>query len=277
MVPGGGHSSGEPRGWRAVVWLATTLLALMLLVIAADQLLRPDAFPVRHIRISGQLSHVKPEVIQQAVLPHARGNFFTVNIDRLERVATTLPWIYKATVRREWPRTMHVRVQEQQPIARWGESGWLNRDGEIVQLPLVPGMERMALLTGPAGTSRDVAQRYRQWGSILATSGMRIKSLTLSERRAWQLQVRLPPRVSAVAVTTESTWDDGAILDIVIGKHDIDARVTRFARALAAAPGPQWLHAQRVDLRYPNGFSVQWMPGVEYPVQPASTTEPDQA
>lgn len=276
-MSGGGHSSGEPRGWRAVVWFATSLVALTLLAIAADQLLRPDAFPVRQIRISGKLTHVKPEDIQQAVLPHARGNFFTVNIDRLERVATALPWIYKATVRREWPRTMHVRVQEQQPMARWGESNWLNSDGEIVQLPLVPGMERMALLTGPAGTSRDVAQRYRQWGSILATSGMRIKSLTLSERRAWRLQVRMPTQVSTVAVTTESTWIDGAILDIVIGKHDIDARVTRFARALAAAPGPQWLQAQRVDLRYPNGFSVRWMPGVEYSDQPMSTTEPDQA
>jgi len=263
------HSIAERDGRRVVVWLATVLLASALIGIATDQLLRPDAFQVENIRVSGEFVHVRPQAVEQRVLPYAQGNFFAVDIDRIERVAESIPWVHSATVRREWPGTIHVVVGEQRALARWGETAWVNSEGEVVELPIERDLEVLPVLHGPPDASRRVVERYRQWGALLAGSGVQIKSLTLSARRAWTMQIRVSQAVTVIANEPSDALGGTHSLTLVLGRHDVDARLTRFARVLSAVPGPHWTRAQRIDLRYPNGFAVKWNPGVEY--APSST------
>jgi len=271
------HSIAERDRGRVVVWLATVLLAAALIVIATDQLLRPDVFQVENVRVSGEFVHIQSQAVEQRVLPYAQGNFFGIDIDRIQRVAESMPWVHRAVVRREWPGTIHVAVSEERALARWGETAWVNSEGEIVELPGDRDLEMLPILHGPSDASREVVERYRQWGAVLAGSGVQIRSLALSARRAWTMQIRLPQAVAAIANESSDARGGMHSLTLVLGSHDVDARLARFARAFTATPGPHWTLTQRIDLRYPNGFAVQWNPGVEYTPSEATSEQPNDA
>ena len=42
-----------------------------------------------------------------------------------------LPWIYKVNTRRRWPAEIEVVLVEQRPLARWGDTGYLNHQGHF--------------------------------------------------------------------------------------------------------------------------------------------------
>lgn len=51
-------------------------------------------------------------------------------------------------------------------------------------------MARLRLLDGPAGTSREVMERFAQFSSLFGESSQRPVELVLSPRLAWQLRLK---------------------------------------------------------------------------------------
>lgn len=234
--------------------LASVLAALLLLTAGAgvlvDRVFRPDAFPVENIRIVGGSHHLDPSAVERTVLPLVRGNLFALDLRRIAAAAETVPWTYRATVHRRWPRTVEIRLEEQHLLARWASDGWLNRDGDVVAVPQFDDRE-LPVLSGPSGTHREMLTRYRQWSRALSASGLQIDELVLTARRAWKARLL----IVTDAIDGES---DARELTVIIGKHDADARLSRFARVYAGVDNDIWSQAAEVDLRYPNGFAVRW-------------------
>lgn len=234
--------------------LASVVAALLVLTAGAgvlvDRIFRPDGFPVEHIRIVGDFSHLDPSAVERTVLPLVRGNLFALDLRRIAAAAETVPWTYRATVHRRWPTTVEIRLEEQRLLARWASDGWINRHGDVVAVPHFDDGE-LPVLSGPPGTHREMLERYRQWSRALSASGLQIDELVLTARRAWQARLLTVPD----AIDGES---DARELTVIIGKHDADARLSRFARVYAGVADDIWSQAAEVDLRYPNGFAVRW-------------------
>ena len=62
--------------------------------------------PFKVVRIDGQLRYLDRLQIERAVDGEIRGNFFTVDVERVHRAARDLPWIDRVSVRRVWPQTL---------------------------------------------------------------------------------------------------------------------------------------------------------------------------
>src|SRR3990170_3320144 len=71
------------------------------------------------------LHHVNRLTVKGAAIPRIRGNFFTANLDTVRTAFEGVPWVRKATVRREWPNKLVVTVEEHEPLGTWGENGRL--------------------------------------------------------------------------------------------------------------------------------------------------------
>jgi cell division protein FtsQ len=147
--------------------------------------------------------------------------------------------VYQAKVQRVWPDSLRLQIEEQQPIARWGGQGFINRFGEsfVPEEPVaaagLPG------LAGPAGQEIRVLEQYQQASALLAPVGMKISRLELDDRRAWHLQL-----------------DSGVQLEI--GRVKVWQRLQRLVYAYAAVFDGRMDGVQHIDLRYSNGFSVYW-------------------
>ncbi len=224
---------------RTLSGLALITLLAVLLNLGMQWLSDPYRFPLNVVEVKGDFRYLDRGQLQSAIAGHTQSGFFTVDVAAVCAAAEQLPWVYAAKVRRVWPDILRLQIEEQQPVARWGEQGFLNRFGES----FIPG-ESIAAgelpgLAGPAGQESRVLDQYRQAARLLAPLGMQISRLELDGRRALRLQLEGGVQLELGRV---STWQ----------------RLQRFARAYPAVFDGRMDELQSVDLRYSNGFSVHW-------------------
>src|SRR4030065_728432 len=94
-----------------------------------------------------------------------------------------LPWVYTASVRRQWPQDVHVRFTEQQLAARWGDGAFLNQAGDVVRVALNDPSAELPRLEGPEGTGPQVLEHYKKLGQILAVGGLQREGIPLATAR----------------------------------------------------------------------------------------------
>lgn len=227
------------RPWRAGLYAFVALTVVTALLLVVDHALRPQSFPVRSVTFEGDFHEVDEQTLTAAVMDTVRGNFFLINLEAIRERAQSVPWLHEATVRRRWPDGVHIRFTEQQLVARWGRSAWLNDHGQVVDLKDRAGPSGLPLLSGPAGLSMRVLEHHRQLSAILAPVGIEIAQLTLSARHSWNIVLN-----NGLALT--------------LGREPPEPKVARFARVYPSVFARQAGKARRVDLRYTNGFTVEW-------------------
>lgn len=225
--------------WRAGLYAFMVCVVVFALVLGLDRLLRPDSFPVKRVSFEGEFQNVQEQALSAAVVDSARGNFFLLNLDTIRARAVQTPWVHQVTVRRQWPDGIHIRFTEQELVARWGTQAWVNQHGETVHLRGAPGVEGLPRLSGPEGTSARMLEHYRRLEALLAPAGLRISALTLTPRHSW-----------LVALSNG--------MSLVLGREEPEPKIERFVRMYPTVVAPQQARIKRIDLRYTNGFAVEW-------------------
>lgn len=231
---------------RRTVVLSAIALALLasavVSVVLVDYASAPERFPVRSLRFEGAFTRVTQDELMNAALPYVRGNFLLLDLDAVRVRVESLPWIRQATVRRHWPDSVYVYFEEQRLVAHWGTHLWLNEHAEIVDLLDAPAPTGLPRLDGPDGTQVQVLRHYRSLNAIAQEAGLDIAHLQLSPRRTWELRL-----------------SNG--LTAVLGRGEPEQKLARFMSVYGDTVAARVEHVRRVDLRYTNGFSVQWAPG----------------
>jgi cell division protein FtsQ len=139
---------GESRkSWlRGVAWVfgSLTLAGLCLgLVVLYHQLLTCSAFCIKdinNIEIEGA-KRLSPSVLLQQARLGPGLNLLAVRPGQVERALMAHPWIAKAEVSRKWPHSLHLKIQERDPVAlaQIGEELlYMDRQGMVFK-PLSPG------------------------------------------------------------------------------------------------------------------------------------------
>lgn len=231
--------------------LTAGLLLAASLAVATDRLLQPGAFPVQRVSFEGEFKRVVPDQLEKAVQGQVDGNFFLLDLDKVKAAAKSVPWVDRVSVRREWPRSIQIQYTEHRLIARWGTRGWLNSNGEVVDLRGEGADADLPHLAGPAGSGKAIYARYRRLAPLLVRSAnLRLTGLRLTERRAWIAYVA--PRPAQAGADTK--------LVLLLGREQLEDRLTRFVQAYRRALADRAHQIKQVDLRYPNGFAVAWKP-----------------
>jgi len=227
------------RPWRAGLYAFAALVVVSLGLFAVDYVLRPESFPVRSIRFEGAFGKVDQKALTDAVMGAVRGNFFLVDLDAVRRRAQSVPWVHDVSVRRSWPDGIDIQFTEQQLVARWGKGQWVNAQGETVDLQGQAGPDGLPQFQGPDGMTARVLDHYRRLTQILSPLGLTIAQLALSDRQSWSVQL-----------------DDHVIL--TLGREAPEPKVERFVLAYPQTLAARAAQIRRVDLRYTNGFAVEW-------------------
>ena len=220
--------------------------ALLIIYGGIHYVVHLPVFPLREIRVIGDVGHVTNEQVAEVITRELRGNFFTVDLAQARAAFEKLPWVRKVNVRRQWPDRLEVVVEEHQPLARWGSTALVNAHGEVFEAAI---SSTLPVFLGPDGTAAEVVARYAEFDRLLAPIGRKVVLITLSARRAWQLRL-----------------DDGMVLQL--GRENLEARlagfISAYPRTVARLPRPP----SHVDLRYGNGFAVR-TPGLKWDARKA--------
>lgn len=221
-----------------LLWIANFLNALavvMLLYAGLFALVHSPFFPVREVRIDGQLTHVSREQINMIVERYLKGNFFTLDLESTRDAFQKLPWARSVSVRRRWPDKLEVVIEEQKELARWGNLALVNTYGELF---LAASDSELPVFYGPGNGVREVAEHYASFSRTLASTGMKITQLALTPRRAWQIKT-----------------DKNMVIEL--GREQMETRLAKFASVYQETIGGLGVQVSYADLRYPNGFAVR--------------------
>lgn len=218
-------------------------LALALAAHAAYRaLVESRAFPLRSIRVEGELQHVARSEILSALEGRVSGNFFGVDLDAVRGLFEGIPWVRRAEVRRRWPDRLEVRLEEQVALARWGQG----QEGRLVNTYGEPFAGRtdaqLPLFAGPAGSEADLTRRYAAFRQLLAPLALAPQQVLVSPRYAWQLKLS-----NGLSVQLGRDSERDRIAD----------RLARFASVYAQTLGSFAHRHAYVDLRYSNGFALR--------------------
>lgn len=196
--------------------------------------------PIRSVQVTGRFQHVAPMDIERLVARAARGKgLLTIDLGALTRALDALPWVDRASIERDWPNGLAVRVVEQVAAARWGRDGLVNRRGVLFATGVGRPPAGLARLSGPEGSEAEVTQRYLQMRRRLAAAGLTVAALRLDARGAWQLQLS-----NGIAVR--------------LGRSQVGARFDKFMSAALDIVEHRAGDISYVDMRYTNGFAIGW-------------------
>ena len=237
--------------------LTALLLVVALLVAGVTGVrwfARQPQFAIRTVVVTpaeGQdLQHVTAERVARFCVPQINGTIFTADLAQARNAFESLPWVRKASVRRQWPDRLVVRLEEHRALARWNDEAgnrFVSVLGEAFSAPGEGELGRdLPLLSGPEGSARDVARQFGAFRERLATIGKDPRVVTLSPRQAWTVRLA-----------------DGMVLEIGREQQNstVLSRLERFVAQYGSTIGRIAARVEVVDLRYPNGFAAR-VPGL---------------
>ena len=198
---------------------------------------------ITQVSVAGRFQRVSPVEVEQAVKARVRDvGLVSVDLGAVRRAVEQLPWVDTATVERQWPRALNIRVVEQVPAARWGANGLLNTRGELFISEARHIPPELPRLSGPHGSEAEVARRYLAAQGQLIEAGMRLTAVRLDARGAWEFDL-----------------DNG--ITVRLGRRQIDERFARFVEAGVGQISAHASDINYIDMRYTNGFAIGWRSG----------------
>jgi len=203
--------------------------------------------PISALEISGPFQRVTPLQIEEAISEEIESGFIGADLGRIRADIVALPWIDQARVARRWPSTLSVAVTEQVPAAIWGERGLLNTRGELFIADARHVPPELPRLSGPDGSSGEVAARYLAVRKQLIPLGLDVRSVRLDARGSWQMVL-------------------GNGIEVRLGRRDVAARTDLFLDVVADIITGRAADIDYVDMRYGNGFTIGWNAGSRTPV-----------
>ncbi len=218
--------------------IANALFGLSLVLVlygVVRYVLRLPVFPLRAVELTAVPQRVSVEQLEKVVHEQVSGNFFTVDLENTRQAFEKLPWVRKVSVRRKFPWSLQVEVEEQVALAHWNGKELVNTHGEVFAGKTD---QDLPVFTGQPDSSAQVTQMYGELNAALQPMKQQIAQISLSPRYAWQVKL-----------------DNGMVLEL--GREEMQQRLKRFVAvypySLAALARP----ASHVDLRYRNGFAAQ--------------------
>jgi cell division protein FtsQ len=241
--------------WHDVRMLNTTtnallgILVLSLLASGTWWVAHRPMFTLKTIRVEGvgeiALRHVNASTVRTTAVPRIKGNFFTANLDTVRVAFEAVPWVRKASVRREWPNKLIVTVEEHEPLGTWGEDGrLLSVKGDVFTANLAEAEEdhELAEFAGPEGSEKEVVARYRELQSLFKPVSLSPDAVRLSSRYAWSVKLNNGMTVELGREASSTTLKD---------------RVDRLVKIYPQLVTRLQDRIESVDMRYPNGLALK--------------------
>lgn len=191
--------------------------------------------PVKRVELTDELIYQSKSQFDAVTDVFLQRNLFLLDVDEVRKTVEQLPWVFQASVRKQWPGVLVVSVEEHQPVAFWNDTEVLNSDGEPLENPELD--LQLARLLGPENGEMVVMEQYLRFAQIFADQGTGLEQVKMYPRGAWELQL-----------------ENGILISL--GDRNVVERSRRVVRVLN-------LEAYRdkeieyIDARYSNGIAIK--------------------
>lgn len=198
-------------------------------------------FNVSHVGVSGQFDRLNADSLRAILRDQLRGNLFRVPIVSLSKTLQSLPWVQYVSIQRVWPNQIQVYIKQRQVAARFNQQWLIDSSGQLFAPAFIP-VKSYWHLWGKRSDAGMMLQQAKRFQSILLPTHWAIQSVYLNDWGVWRI------------ICQNGT-------QIVFGERNMINKLSLFVNSFSkihdSKRGAVYV-PRYIDLRYPNGFSIQW-------------------
>lgn len=245
-----GSATGSDRALasfgRVLVIAIFAFVGLFLAQLALDHFRSPGRFPIRSVVVEGVYQFADKGQMRDRVMAQASRGFFNLDIEDIQQNVEKLPWVKNAYVRRVWPESITVHVEEHKPVARWGDRSLVTEGFKIFSPPQLRGasepqlqelVDGLPVLYSPERRHVALLKLLNETRTMLDQVEAPVEGLVEDERRSLTLHLKNDVKV-------------------VIGHREVHKRIKRFSEIFRPYVAPVYDDIAKVDMRYTNGFAM---------------------
>ncbi len=223
----------------AQLMMIVSLLALLLVSALMSGLIQSERWTIDQVEVAAEYRRVTAEQVRLMIKKIGEKSFFRLDTDQVKTSLKSLNWVREAHVVKQWPDSLKITLIEHQPTAVWNERQLINRRGELFSVERIDDVADLPKLYGPDNQVEEVYKLFKRFNRLLQPLGHEIAKAQVSQRGSWQLKLR-----NGLAINLGSEQQESRALRLADTWHNL-------VRSSQQTP-------QRIDLRYSNGYVVQW-------------------
>ncbi|OED40681.1 hypothetical protein AB833_11505 [Chromatiales bacterium (ex Bugula neritina AB1)] len=233
----------------AIAFVAAIVIVGILIFmgkLVLDHFRDPGRFPIRSVVVEGVYEHIDHDMLRHRVMAQAERGFFNLDISRIQQEVEGLQWVDKAYVRRVWPESISVHLEEHKAVARWGDSGLVSNNFKLffpAKSDTTTGtsvnayLDQLPMLYSPERRHVALLKLLMETEPLLEKVEAPLTGISEDERRS-------------VTLTLKNN------VKVIIGHRLISERINRFADIFRSYVAPVYDDVVKVDMRYTNGFAM---------------------
>ncbi len=218
------------------------MLSTLLLVVLLSMPDVNEQIAIKKILINKSLRYVEKNEVDTLLEQALKKDFFSLELNDVAQTVNHIPWVKSAQVKKIWPDTVLVNIQEQSPVARWGKAQLISANGEVFAPGNLQDFDHLPHLIGNELQREEITRFYDQTTQTLRDSGLNISVLNMKSAFEWRIQF------------------DNGLLVILSAKQGLE-RIKEFRAVYQKHISPKLENIAHVDLRYDSGFVVAWRVG----------------
>ena len=215
----------------AWLWLFVSMVAGLVILVHS---------PIKQVVMKGETKQLGGIALQAMVEPYFKNGVLQVSLERLKQALTANQWIRHVALKRVWPDTLEIEIEEKTPIARWGKALIMDAQGGLFSPPTVLSLADLPYVNAPKNFQESV---YRFMQALYQTQQLdrhMLVSLGYHASLGWSLIL-------------------GTGAEIHLDQPLTIEQAKRLGRALKVIRQEKGLNKLRLlDARYANGFVVTY-------------------
>lgn len=242
-LAGNGVASFKNMPWHLLAWFVFVVAPLAVAIGVYQWIQEPENLTITSVEVSGDLNVLDQAQLEPVIEPFTNTNLYLLDAKGLEAAIESNTWVNSASMTKVWPDKLTIKIFEQKPVAYWGDDKMLADNGEIIDGVLEEKNELLPILFSPREKGRNMATSYLKIKHWMKGFPYKIVEFKEDTRGSWKLKL-----------------ENG--LTLKIGRNQQEKRLRRFMVGYEQSLVSVIDKVNAVDLRYTNGFAVQWKKGL---------------
>ncbi len=237
------------------MWITITVVLFVAIFFVVSNRIY-NSQPAKVVVNTKNLDAAQYETLDKVMGKKEAGSFFTAVLPELKDQVMEQDWISQVDIERKWGEGIVITALPREAIARFGSEHLIDSQGKVYKPVteselLQPGL---IMLQGDADQSTLIMQQMQQVNQWFAPLEMQVEDLVLTPRMTWAIK-----------------FDNG--MRIIVDNEHTSQKLMNLSQLLQNQLADKKDNIASADLRYKNGFVIDWKANVEETAPSSSTND----
>lgn len=229
----------------AKTWITLTVVLFVAIFFVVSNRIY-NSQPAKVVVNVKNLDAAQYETLNKVMGKKEAGSFFTAELPELKDSAMQQDWISQVDIERKWGEGIVITALPREAIARFGSEHLIDSQGKVYKPVseselLQPGL---IMLQGDADQSTLIMQQMQQVNQWFAPLEIQVEDLVLTPRMTWAIK-----------------FNNG--MRIIVDNEHTSQKLMNLSQLLQNQLADKKENIAAADLRYKNGFVIDWKAQVE--------------